>query len=371
MHLADQIALGSSGTAHRVFWINTYTRLPKISIHEFSRAFRILTNRSHKAESQQHTESGSSIISATPLQFPWFTPPVRQLNGFCGGRFFRHFVKKHNIQSPVLITNFPCVVDTFKSIRKSFPDVTQVYYCFDDFIEYPGFNPKHWRAMENEFFDTVDGAVFTSRDLVQKKHREGLPDLYLPHGVDYEHFSRANGTKKIETLEKIKKPIVGFFGGLSPRWFDVETFIYLAKRFPQYSVVVIGPSESSTEMFAGIDNLHYLGRISYAEIPYYARYFDIALMPFAKNGLTQAANPLKLYEYFALGLPTISTPLSSLADVCGPIYFANTHEEFGNQLETILGSDLDAARQLAQEVAGQNSWSARAEELIKFIETIE
>jgi glycosyltransferase involved in cell wall biosynthesis len=365
MHLADQIA-----KTHRVFWVNIYTRLPKISIHEFSRAFRILTNRSHKAAPQQCTESGSSIISATPMQFPWFTPPVRKLNGFLGGRFFRHFVKKHNIQSPVLITNFPCVVDTFKSIRKSFPDVPQVYYCFDDFIEYPGFNPQHWRAMENEFFNTVNGAVFTSRDLVQKKHRDALPDLYLPHGVDYEHFT-PNNTVKIEQLESLPKPVVGFFGGLSPSWFDLDIFVYLAKRFPLYSFVVIGPSESSTEVLSGIANLHYLGAVPYSELPQYARCFDVGLMPFVKNKLTQAANPLKLYEYYAAGLPIISTNLPFAADAPGPLYLADTKEEFGNHLETILGSDLEAAHRLAREVAKQNSWSARAEELMKFIETIE
>jgi glycosyltransferase involved in cell wall biosynthesis len=268
-----------------------------------------------------------------------------------------------------LATNFPCVVDAFRSIRQFAPQAPQIYYCFDDFVAYPGFNPHHWQTMEQEFFANVDGVIFTSRDLQQnKKRRESLPCLYLPHGVDYEHFACERIEKTpIEAQEKIKKPIVGFFGTMDT-WVDLSAIAYLAKRFPQCSFVVIGRSVVPMTVLEGLENMHCLGQLPYSALPQYARYFDVGLIPFVLNDLTKAVNPLKLMEYYAIGIPVISTRLPDIADAPGPLYFADTHEEYGNRLDEILRSDLPMLRQQAKEVAGQNSWAARADSFVQFAE---
>ena len=361
MHIADQIAKNN-----RVFWVNIYTRLPKLS--EFTKAFRILTRRGAKPAVNQQA-AGSTIVSSTPIQFPWFGLPARKFNGYFANRFFQKLVKQYDIRNPVLATNFPCVVDAFRSIRKLVPQSPQIYYCFDDFIEYPGFNPRHWEAMEQEFFTTVDGVIFTSRDLLQNKKRsESLPSLYLPHGVDCDHFACENIEKlPVESLEKIKKPIVGFFGTIDT-WVDISAIAYLARRFPQCSFMIIGRSVVPLTVLEGLENVHFLGQLSYSELPHYARYFDAGLIPFVMNDLTKAVNPLKLMEYFAIGIPVISTRLPDIVDVPGPLYFADTHEEFGNHLDKILRSDLSAFRRQAKEVAQKNSWLVRAESFVQFVE---
>jgi glycosyltransferase involved in cell wall biosynthesis len=368
MHIADQIAAGNIAGVNRVFWVNIYTRLPKLS--EFTKTFRILTRRGAKPAVNQQV-AGSTIISATPIQIPWFGLPVRKFNGYFAGRFFQKLVKQYDIQRPVLVTNFPCVVDAFRTIRQLAPQAPQIYYCFDDFIEYPGFNPKHWRAMEKDFFATVDGVIFTSRDLLENKKRpESLSSLYLPHGVDYEHFACEKiGKVPIEALEKIKKPIVGFFGTIDT-WVDISAIAYLAKRFPKCSFVIIGRSVVPMTPLEGLDNVHFLGQVPYSELPQYARYFDIGLIPFVMNDLTKAVNPLKLMEYYAIGIPVISTRLPDIMDVPGPLYFADTHEEYGDRLDEILRSDLSELRRQAQEVARQNSWAVRAESFVQFVEQV-
>jgi glycosyltransferase involved in cell wall biosynthesis len=366
MHLADQIAAGTIAGTNRVFWVNIYTRLPKLSLNEFTKAFRVLTRRRAKPAVNQRS-AGSTIISTTPLQFPWFGLPARKFNGYCARRCFQKLVKQYDIQRPVLVTNFPCVVDAFRSIRQVAPQVPQIYYCFDDFIAYPGFNPQHWKAMEQEFFANVDGVVFTSRDLVQNKvRRETLPHLYLPHGVDYEHFACEKVEKiPIAPLEKIQKPIVGFFGTIDT-WVDLSTIAHLAKRFPQCSFVVIGRSVVPMADLERLENVHYLGQVPYSELPQYARYFDAGLIPFVMNDLTKAVNPLKLMEYYAIGIPVISTRLPDIVDVPGPLYFADSQEEFGDRLDAILRSNLTELHRQAKEVAQQNSWRARAESFVQF-----
>jgi glycosyltransferase involved in cell wall biosynthesis len=148
-------------------------------------------------------------------------------------RFFQNFITRHDIQSPVLVTNFPCVADAFKAIREKFPHAPQIYYCVDDYPEFDHLNRKHWTAMEQDLLNSVNGVVFTSRDLQSKKGRDTLPQLYLPHGVDYEHFT-PNNTVKIEQLESLPKPVVGFYGTIDT-WVDIGAIAELAKRFPKCS----------------------------------------------------------------------------------------------------------------------------------------
>ncbi|MDR0522660.1 MAG: glycosyltransferase [Planctomycetaceae bacterium] len=367
MHIADQLV-----RTNRVFWVTLYTRLPKFSVSEFGKVRRILTHRKSSAAVNQQT-AGQPIISAVPMQFPWFGKPGRIFNACCAVRFYKKFVREHNICNPVLITNFPCAADAFMAIRKTDPAAKQIYYCVDDYTEYPGLCPKHWANMEHDLFRTVDGAIFTSRYLQSvKKHPESLPDIYLPHGVDYHHFACAaadsgTGNKMLQKLAALPKPVIGFFGTIDT-WTDISAIAYLAVRFPQCSFAVIARSVVPLTIFDGISNIHLLGQVPYAELPQYARCFDAGLIPRVQNALTKAMNPLKLMEYYAAGLPVIATKLPDIADVPGPLYFAETHEEFGSRLDEILRSDLPLLRRQAREVAERNSWAVRAEQFADFAE---
>lgn len=362
MHLADQLS-----KTENVFWLNTYTRMPKISIGDFSKALRILRERSGKPKSNGSLcEEQTNIRYFTPPVIPCFRKPFRAFNKLKYRKFLDNLLTDNKIDSPVLISTFPCTVDAFEAVRTK---TVQIYYCVDEWSEYPGLNPDLWKSLEREMLSVVDGAVFTSRDLESKK-KGNLPSLYLPHGVDFEHFCNDELEKtSLSEMESIKKPIVGFFGTIDT-WVDISVIAYLGKRFPDISFVLIGRSLVSTVVFDGLDNVHFLGPKPYAELPKYTKYFDVSLIPFVMNDLTKAVNPLKLMEYFAMGTPVISSRLPDILDVPGPLYFADTHEEFGDQLEKILASDLEQLRTDARKVARENSWSKRTEELMEFVKKL-
>jgi len=364
MHLARHLIKWG-----RVFWLNTYTRIPGFSGNDIVKAFRVLTGCSGKpvvSEQGSPDDVEPKIRDLTPKSIPWFIPPIRKINGVLGRKFLHKLFRDYQIQSPVLITTFPCTVDTFRTVRR---ETTQIYYCVDEWAELPGLHPWRWRTMEKELLELVDGSAFTSRDLMQRKCHD-KPGLYLPHGVDFEHFSR-EGTNETtsELFASLPKPVVGFFGTVDS-WVDMGVIASLAKRFPQFSFVIIGRSLISLEMFQGLDNVHILGPVPYTDLPRHARCFDVGLIPFVLNDLTQAVNPLKLMEYFALGIPVISTRLPDILDMPGPLFFASTYEEFGDQLETVLSLDLATLKKEARETAKKNSWETRTEEFVRFMETV-
>ena len=57
------------------------------------------------------------------------------------------------------------------------------------------------------------------------------------------------------------------------------------------------------------ENLHYLGKKEYEDLPTYIAHWDIAMLPFAQNASTQFISPTKTPEYLAAGKPVVSTPI--------------------------------------------------------------
>ena len=120
---------------------------------------------------------------------------------------------------------------------------------------------------------------------------------------------------------------MGFFG-LIRDWVDLDLLADVARRRPDWHLVLIGDSTIELALYQGLANMHFLGRKPYADLPAYCKEFDAGLVPFKINELTKAVNPIKLREYLAAGLPVVSTPLPEVK-ACGPwVRIAADAEEF-------------------------------------------
>ncbi len=120
----------------------------------------------------------------------------------------------------------------------------------------------------------------------------------------------------------------------------------------------IGKAEVNVDPLRACGNVHCLDAVPYGQLPEYARYFDIGLIPFLINKLTVAVNPLKLMEYFALGLPVLASRLPELEAIDGPLWLASTAEEFCDNLKSLLWT-YAAHNNSAREVARRNGWDQR------------
>lgn len=355
---------------NRVFWWNIVNRMPGFTgndVKKVAHTLRAWSGRSGNDEQPCRGHNGSSsevVCSTTPFIIPWFKGPIRRLNCLSFQRNFQRLSAQHEIRDLIVLTTWPSTVDFVKTLDSAL----KIYYCVDEWSAYPGLNAVDFQRMEDELVDRVDGLVATSRDL-ESKGRRGLATLYLPQGVDFEHFGRpSEELAPVSAMERIPRPIVGFFGAIAP-WIDLKLIGTLSEAFPDVSFVLIGKSEVSMDAVANRPNVHCLGLVPYADLPRYARYFDVGLIPFVTNKLTEAVNPLKLMEYYALGLPVLATRLRDLEQVDGPIRLATTEAEFRQGLKAILADSTFEAEE-ARKVARQNTWRQRAEKLSGFIESL-
>jgi glycosyltransferase involved in cell wall biosynthesis len=361
IHLFKRLA-----STNRVFWFNTVGRMPRPSLADARKVISTLGGWAVKRiQPRTKIAAGTpqNLHVASPMMLPWFKPAIRRFNQASMFRKYERLRAEHGIVDPIVITTFPYNVDFLKRV----PGGLKLYYCVDDFLDYPGVNHADWAVMEADLVRSVDGIVVTSRDL-ERKRTQNCPLLHLPHGTDFEHFHDAVVRSEPEPrMESIKHPIVGFFGLIS-EWVDRELISRLSEAFPDSSFVLLGRAEAQLGRLATQPNVHNLGWVPYAELPRYARYFDVGLIPFVLNQLTRAVNPLKLMEYFALGLPVLATRLPELESIPGPLHLAETVDEFQAGLAVILAGDPKSMAEAAICVARENTWEARVEQLSEFIE---
>jgi glycosyltransferase involved in cell wall biosynthesis len=189
--------------------------------------------------------------------------------------------------------------------------------------------------------------------------------------VDYEHFRRAaeESTPVAEELKSLPRPILGFHG-LIADWVDLPLIAELAKKRPRWSIVLVGSGDTDLSPIQGLPNVHLLGHRPYARLPEYLRGFDVALLPFVVNELTRAANPLKLREYLAAGLPVVAAPLPEIARFEGLVSLASSADEYASKIELLLEQKrVGPSRERSSQMAGE-SWDSKVAEIEKLLSSV-
>jgi hypothetical protein len=106
-----------------------------------------------------------------------------------------------------------------------------------------------------------------------------------------------------------------------------------------------------------------LGRRSYESLPAYCKVFDVAILPFVVNELTNSANPLKVREYLAAGLPVVATPLPEIPKLSGMVRMARTPSEFLNEIEAVLREGRSGPDPAVSAQMDRESWDQKVEDL--------
>jgi glycosyltransferase involved in cell wall biosynthesis len=199
-----------------------------------------------------------------------------------------------------------------------FGEEKTLYYCVDDHASFTGYDREQVLRDEEELCRRADLVVTTSMALQEAKQSFNRNTTLVSHGVDYEHFAKAvsNNLSAPADIAAIPHPRLGFFG-LIRDWVDLDLLAEVARKRPDWHLVLIGDSTIDLAPYQCLPNMHFLGRKPYAELPAYCKEFDVGLVPFKINELTNAVNPIKLREYLAAGLPVVSSPLPE-AKRCEP-----------------------------------------------------
>jgi glycosyltransferase involved in cell wall biosynthesis len=304
--------------------------------------------------------AGVSLCRAPLAYVPFPGQPLAdRINGRALGRRIARWMRAAGSSDPVVWMGVPsrAAVESVRGVRAS----QTVYDCLDRFdLFHEG--GRRIALVEEAIASRADHVFATSGDLFERMRRLNPRTSLLPNAADYEHFAQATRPGPAPpALAKLPRPIVGYFGEIAA-WFDVEAVATLAASHPNWSLVLLGPlSTNAARPLLARKNAHHLGRVDYEELPHYVRHFDTCLLPFKVNALTQAASPVKLYEYLASGRPVASAPIKEVLPFRGIVEIAE-EGRLGAAVEASLAGARDAtAADRRMAVARENTWDRRVE----------
>jgi UDP-galactopyranose mutase len=110
-----------------------------------------------------------------------------------------------------------------------------------------------------------------------------------------------------------------------------------------------------------------LGKQPQGDLAAYAANWDVALIPFKPDRLAAGADPIKTYEYLAMGLPVVATGVYPPAGGEAFVRRVEGAEAFVHEIEqaTQGGREEAAARRA---FAASCTWDHRIEEMLASIE---
>ncbi|MDQ3331567.1 MAG: glycosyltransferase [Planctomycetota bacterium] len=339
---------------NRVLWVNSIGyRMPTASGADLGRAFQKLA-----AATKPVTEVEPNIFVLNPLAIPAYgRPSVRALNR----RWLRWQVKR-----AMRGLKFNRVINWVFNpaaavIAGQLGEEQLIYHCVDEYTAFSGVASSALAEMELQLLRQADLVIVSAERLYQSKSRSNPRTVLVQHGVDFEHFRKACTGEVAPAAEQasLPRPILGFFG-LVADWVDVDLMAEMARRFPEGSLVIVGKVTTDVSKLEALSNVHFLGRKPYETLPGFCAGWDVALMPFRLNELTLNANPLKVREYLAAGLPVVSTAIPEV-EALGLCRIASTADEFEREIrQTLADAGPTAAR---SEAVRQESWAARLQEI--------
>jgi glycosyltransferase involved in cell wall biosynthesis len=223
-----------------------------------------------------------------------------------------------------------------------------------------GFSNITSRMLEPEagLVERSDLVLATSHLLFDEKVRLNPHCLLVPNGAEFDHFN-APPDKIPEELRHIAQPIIGYYGAMSD-WLDTELIGRLASARPGWSFVLIGHVDSADlSPLRELRNIFLLGEKPYELLPGYLHRFDVCIIPFKKIPLTEATNPVKLFEYLSAGKAVVATDLNELRYYADYVRLASTLEEWLEAIGRALGDDSPARVEARLSFARQNTWEER------------
>jgi glycosyltransferase involved in cell wall biosynthesis len=210
---------------------------------------------------------------------------------------------------------------------------------------------------------TADRVVVTSRGLQSLALSVGAPAATIVgNGVEAARFD-PDRVMPAELPGDRSRPVLGYVGSLHS-WFDVPLVTALARSLPDARVVLVGPAHPETarsleRAMGEAPNLAWLGPKPYDEVPAIVRAFRVGLIPFRRTPLTEAVNPVKLYEYAAAGVPCVATRFTDEVEAWSPAArVAGTEAEFIAFAKALLSDRPDPAALVA--FGHRHDWDAIA-----------
>lgn len=239
-------------------------------------------------------------------------------------------------------------------------DVPVAFDLLDDWLVHPAFKriAEQVEQAYKSLFDRVSVVTANSEATLALAHRFGRDDAFLlRNGVDPERFALSPCTHEQLT--------VGYGGKLGFR-VDVELVSAVAEVLPHVRFEFAGPvlSKEQARDLRRIPNVVLLGDVRYDRYPDIMRKWDVAWAPHRLGEFEVGGDLIKLYEYRAAGLPTVSTRVIGWERALAGVRAVPREGVAQALIELIGGRRAGEIPREPVALPEETSWQAKAEFLL-------
>jgi len=193
----------------------------------------------------------------------------------------------------------------------------------------------------------------------------------IPNGVNTEIFkpySKARGRIVCGIYDDL--PIIGYVGSVE-NWIDFELAIDSMKSI-QAHLVIIGSSlhtdyiENLKKMAMPLKNrIHFIDTVPYDTLPLYISGFDVGINPLKMSDHNKYSAGGKIYNYFACGIPCVSSECDPGVDAWDKLYTYNSRGKYMYRLFQALDSKQNSLDLI--NIAKQYDWNILAKQYEKVL----
>ncbi len=249
-----------------------------------------------------------------------------------------------------VLVQFP----SWHAVTKRLPRARLIYDCIDDHGRLPHISAP-LEENESAIVQEATLSIATSAPLKQHLERLGAHDVLLVPNATQKPAPSAWPHHRDAAL---------IYLGAVEAWFDFAMLQAAAEAVPEAAVRVIGACNVAPP--TGLSRrIKFMGEMDYASAMQALTHARVGLIPFRREALTAAVNPVKAYEYLAAGLPVVMTPMggAELAHAPG-VSAAETPEAFAAAVSRAYAETRNQDRLAFARWAEGETWQARAAQIV-------
>jgi glycosyltransferase involved in cell wall biosynthesis len=166
---------------------------------------------------------------------------------------------------------------------------------------------------------TVNTQAMAARVRRQRSGHSSGPVVYVPNGVDPEHFQRPPESQCAALREALGLDgcrVVGYVGTLAlhshPVDMLIDAFAEVVHAVPDAALLLVGTGKDMSYVRARVAELGlqqrvwFTGQLPYQSVRPYVALADVSVDPVYDNAVARARSPLKIFESMALGIPVVT-----------------------------------------------------------------
>lgn len=268
----------------------------------------------------------------------------------------------------LVVTTIPLVANLMGQL----PVERWVYYCVDDFRQWPEMAGDVLAQLERDLVQQADVIIAAGQRLAQHIGELGRSAQVLTHGVELALWtsSLAEGSggpipSNCPVLPdgrpwtSLERPWIIFWGSVN--WqVDAEFVSLLAARLGCGTLLFLGPVTDCDPALARLPHVVLVGPVPYQALPWFGQQADVLIMPYRRGPGLEESEPLKLREYLATGRPVVVRDLPANREWQDALDLVDTPQAFAETVLLRLQTGTPLEQLAARARLKSEDWSVKA-----------